>query len=212
MITLYSWATPNGRKVSIMLEECSLPYQITPIDIRVGEQFSPAFVAVNPNSKIPAIVDPEGPDGQPLTLFESGAILVYLAGKSGRFLPADDRGKYEALQWLMFQMGGVGPQLGQTHHIKRFASEKVPYAIDRYHKETQRLYGVLDRRLNKRKGGADFLAGEYSIADMATYPWVARHEWHDIQLSDYPAVQRWFDRIGQRPAVQRGMAAPPPPQ
>ena len=212
MITLYSWATPNGRKVSIMLEECGLPYRITPVDIRVGEQFAPEFVAVNPNSKIPAIVDADGPDGKPLTLFESGAILVYLAGKSGRFLPADDRGKYEALQWLMFQMGGVGPMLGQTHHFMRFATEKVPYAIDRYHKETQRLYGVLDRRLDKGKGGTDYLAGEYSIADIATYPWVARHEWHEIRLSDYPAVQRWFDRIGQRPAVQRGMAVPPPPQ
>ncbi len=207
MITLYSWATPNGRKVSIMLEECGLPYVVKPVDIRVGEQFAADFVAVNPNSKIPAIVDPDGPGGQPITLFESGAILVYLAGKSGRFLPADDRGKYEALQWLMFQMGGVGPMLGQTHHFLRFASEQVPYAIDRYHKETQRLYGVLDRRL----ASVDFLAGEYSIADIATYPWVARHEWHRIDLADYPAVGRWFARIGRRPAVQRGMQVPPPP-
>jgi GSH-dependent disulfide-bond oxidoreductase len=207
LITLYSWATPNGRKVSIMLEECGLPYRVEPVDIRVGEQFAPGFVAVNPNSKIPAIVDPEGPDGEPFTLFESGAILVYLAGKSGRFLPASDRGKYEALQWLMFQMGGVGPMLGQTHHFLRFATEKVPYAIDRYQNETRRLYGVLDRRL----AGAEFLAGEYSIADIATFPWVARHEWHGIDLADFPAVARWHARIGARPAVQRGMAVPPPP-
>ena len=191
-----------------MLEECGLPYEMKAVDIRVGEQFATQFVAVNPNSKIPAIVDTDGPDGQPITLFESGAILVYLAGKSGRFLPDSDRGKYEALQWLMFQMGGIGPMLGQTHHFMRYANEKVPYAIDRYHKETQRLYEVLNRRLTS----ADFLAGEYSIADIATYPWVARHEWHEIDLADYPAVRRWFDRISGRPAVQRGMAVPPPPQ
>ena len=191
-----------------MLEECGLPYEMKAVDIRVGEQFATQFVAVNPNSKIPAIVDTDGPDGQPITLFESGAILVYLAGKSGRFLPDSDRGKYEALQWLMFQMGGIGPMLGQTHHFMRYANEKVPYAIDRYHKETQRLYEVLNRRLTS----ADFLAGEYSIADIATYPWVARHEWHEIDLADYPAVLRWFDRISGRPAVQRGMAVPPPPQ
>jgi GST-like protein len=207
VITLYSWPTPNGRKVSIMLEECGLPYGVKPVDIRIGEQFTPDFLAVNPNGKIPAIVDSDGPDGQPFTLFESGAILVYLAGKSGRFLPATDSGKYEALQWLMFQMGGIGPILGQTHHFMRFATEQVPYAIDRYHKETQRLYGVLDRRL----ASADFLAGEYSIADIATYPWVVRHEWHQIDLADYPAVHRWYQHIGQRPAVQRGMAIPPPP-
>jgi GST-like protein len=208
VITLYSWATPNGRKVSIMLEECGLPYRIMPVDIRVGEQFTPEFLAVNPNGKIPAMVDPAGPDGEPITLFESGAILVYLAGKSGRFLPTSDRGKYEALQWLMFQMGGVGPMLGQTHHFMRFASEQVPYAIDRYHKETQRLYAVMERRL----ASADFLADEYSIADIATFPWVARHEWHQIDLTDYPAVRRWYRRIEKRPAVKRGMALPPPPK
>ena len=191
-----------------MLEECGLPYVMKAVDIRVGEQFTAEFVAVNPNSKIPAIVDTEGPDERPITLFESGAILVYLAGKSGRFLPASDRGKFEALQWLMFQMGGIGPMLGQTHHFMRYATEKVPYAIDRYQKETQRLYDVLNRRLTS----ADFLAGEYSIADIATYPWVARHEWHDIDLADYPAVRRWFARISERPAVQRGMAVPPSPQ
>ena len=208
MIEVYSWPTPNGHKVHIMLEECGLSYQVHPVDIGAGEQFSTDFLNLSPNNKIPAIVDPDGPDGQPIRLFESGAILLYLAGKSGRLLPQATAAKYEVLQWLMFQMGGVGPMLGQTHHFMRFATEKVPYVIDRYHKETQRLYGVLDRRL----ASADFLAGEYSIADIATYPWVARHEWHDIQLTDYPAIQRWFDRISQRPAVQRGMAVPPPPQ
>lgn len=212
MITLYSWSTPNGRKVSIMLEECGLAYETKPVDIRIGEQFTPGFLAVNPNGKIPAITDPEGPDGEPISLFESGAILVYLAGKTGRFLPASERGKYEALQWLMFQMGGVGPMLGQTHHFMRYAPEQVPYAIDRYHKETQRLYGVMDRQLEKTAASAGFLAGEYSIADIATYPWVARHEWHQIDLADYPAVRRWHQRIGKRPAVQRGMAVPPSPQ
>lgn len=204
MITLYTWGTPNGRKVSIMLEECGLPYRVNAIDITQGEQFAPEFVAINPNSKIPAMVDPEGPDGWPMTLFESGAILLYLAGKTGRFLPVCERGKYEATQWLMFQMGGVGPMFGQTHHFLRFAPEPLPYAIKRYRTETARLYGVLDKRL----GEADFLAGEYSIADMATFPWVARHEWQKIDLADYPHVQRWYATIGARPAVQRGMVVP----
>ncbi len=204
MITLYTWGTPNGRKVSIMLEECGLPYRVNAIDITQGEQFAPEFVAINPNSKIPAMVDPEGPDGWPMTLFESGAILLYLAGKTGRFLPVCERGKYEATQWLMFQMGGVGPMFGQTHHFLRFAPEPLPYAIKRYRTETARLYGVLDKRL----GEADFLAGEYSIADMATFPWVARHEWQKIDLADYPNVQRWYATIAARPAVQRGMAVP----
>ena len=207
MITLYSWSTPNGRKVSVMLEECGLRYRVKPVDIRVGDQFKPDFLKVNPNGKIPAIVDSDGPDGKRFTLFESGAILVYLAGKTGKFLPASERGKFEALQWLMFQMGGVGPIFGQTHHFLRFATERVPYAEARYHNETKRLYGVLDRRLAK----ADFLAGEYSIADIATFPWVARHEWHNIDLADFPAVRRWHDTIAARPAVQRGMLVPPPP-
>ena len=204
MITLYTWGTPNGRKVSIMLEECGLPYRVNAVDITQGEQFAPEFVAINPNSKIPAIVDPEGPDGWPMTLFESGAILLYLAGKTGRFLPVCERGKYEATQWLMFQMGGVGPMFGQTHHFLRFAPEPLPYAIKRYCTETARLYGVLDKRL----GEVDFLAGEYSIADMATFPWVARHEWQKIDLTEYPNVQRWYATIAARPAVQRGMAVP----
>lgn len=207
MITLYTWATPNGRKVSIMLEECGLPYSVHPVDIGKGEQFAPDFEAVNPNSKIPAIVDADGPGGEPINMFESGAILLYLAAKSGRFMPADERGKFEALQWLMFQMGGVGPMFGQAHHFLRFAPEPVPYAIDRYKTEVARLYAVLNRRL----ASADYLAGEYSVADIATFPWVARHEWHGIDLADFPAVRHWFDVISQRPAVQRGMNVPPPP-
>ena len=204
MITLDTWSTPNGRKVSIMLEECGLLYGVKTVDITRGEQAHPDFVAINPNSKIPAIVDTDGPDGAPITLFESGAILVYLAAKTGKFLPASERGKYAALQWLMFQMGGVGPMFGQAHHFLRFAPEPLPYAIKRYSAETARLYGVLDKRL----GEAEYLAGEYSIADIATYPWVARHEWQKIALADYPNVARWFAAIGARPAVQRGMAVP----
>ncbi|MBL8502753.1 MAG: glutathione S-transferase N-terminal domain-containing protein [Rhodocyclaceae bacterium] len=204
MIELYTWGTPNGRKVSIMLEECALPYRVHKIDITQGAQFAPAYLAINPNGKIPAIVDPDGPDGRSISLMESGAILVYLAGKTGRFLPASARGKYEALQWLMFQMGGVGPMFGQTHHFLRYAPEKVDYAIGRYTKETARLYGVLNARLARHA----FLADDYSIADIATYPWVARHEWHEIALASYPNVQRWFKAIASRPAVQRGMAVP----
>lgn len=204
MITLYTWGTPNGRKVSIMLEECGLNYRVKTVDITQGEQSQPQFVAINPNSKIPAVVDPDGPDGAAITLFESGAILLYLAEKTGRFLPPSARGKYEALQWLMFQMGGVGPMFGQTHHFLRFAPEPLPYAILRYGAETARLYGVLDRRLAQ----AEYLAGEYSIADMATYPWVARHDWQKIDLADYANVARWYAAIGERAAVQRGMAVP----
>jgi GST-like protein len=200
LITLYTWGTPNGRKVSIMLEECGLPYVVQPVDITRGEQFDPTFVNINPNAKIPAIVDDEGP----LTLFESGAILVYLAEKTGRFLPASGPARYAALQWLMFQMGGVGPMFGQTHHFLRFAPEPVPYAIDRYSKETRRLYGVLDARL----ANADYLAGEYSIADMATFPWVARHEWQKIDLAEFANVSRWFAEVGNRSAVKRGMEVP----
>lgn len=204
MITLYTWGTPNGRKVSIMLEECDLPYVVQPIDISRRDQFTPGFVAINPNSKIPALTDSDGPDGAPITLFESGAILIYLAAKTGRFLPADVRGKYVALQWLMFQMGGVGPMFGQAHHFLRFAPEKIPYAMQRYKNETARLYGVLDERL----GEAEYLAGEYTIADIATYPWVARHDWQEIDLAAYPNLARWFAAISARPAVVRGMQVP----
>jgi GST-like protein len=204
MIDLYTWKTPNGRKVSIMLEECELEYRTHAIDIGKGEQFTPQFVAINPNSKIPAIVDTQGPGGKAFTLFESGAILIYLAGKAGRFMPESVSGKYVALEWLMFQMGGVGPMFGQVHHFLCSAPEAVPYAIDRYRKETERLYGVLDKRLENH----EYLADEYSIADIATYPWVARYEWHKTNLEDYPSVLRWFKTISARPAVIRGMAVP----
>ncbi len=204
MIELYTWGTPNGRKVSIMLEECGLPYRVHKIDITRGAQFSPDYLAVNPNGKIPAIVDSQGPDGKPMAMMESGAILVYLAGKTGRFLPGSDRGKFEALQWLMFQMGGVGPMFGQAHHFLRYAPERIDYAIRRYSRETARLYEVLDARLAQH----DCLAGDYSIADMATFPWVARHDWHEIDLAAYPHVLRWFKALAGRQAVQRGMAVP----
>jgi len=205
VIDLYTWGTPNGRKVSVMLEECGLAYNVHPIDIGKGDQFKPEFVAIDPNSKIPAIVDSDGPDGKPFPLFESGAILIYLSGKTGKFLPAATSGKYVALQWLMFQMGGVGPFFGQVHHFLRAAKEPVPYAIDRYVKEKDRLYGVLDKRL----GEAKYLAGtDYTIADIATYPWVARYEWHKTDLNQFPNVKRWFDAISQRQAVQRGMKVP----
>jgi len=205
MIELYTWATPNGRKVSIMLEECGLPYKVHTIDIGAGEQFAPDYLAINPNAKIPSIVDPDGPDGKPIRMMESGAILIYLSAKTGKFLPKSDREKYVVLQWLMFQMGHVGPIFGQVHHFLRYAKERVPYAIERYTKEKDRLYGVLDRRL----GEIDYLAGEYSIADIATYPWVARYERHKTDLSTFPNVKRWFDAISARPAVIRGMAVPP---
>jgi GST-like protein len=204
MIELYTWGTPNGRKVSIMLEECGLPYRVHKVDIGAGAQFAPDYLRINPNGKIPSIVDPDGPEGKPISMMESGAILVYLAAKAGRLLPASGRGKYKALEWLMFQMGGVGPMFGQVHHFLRAAKEPVPYAIERYTKEKDRLYGVLDRRLAE----VEYLAGEYSIADVAAYPWVARHEWHRTDLDTYPSVKRWFDAIGARPAVRRGMAVP----
>jgi GSH-dependent disulfide-bond oxidoreductase len=186
-----------------MLEETGLPYRVHPVDISKGEQFRPDFVALNPNSKIPAIIDDEGPGG-PISLFESGAILIYLAEKTGRLLARDPRRHAETLVWLMFQMGGVGPMFGQAHHFLRAAPEPVPYGIERYTKETRRLYGVMDKRL----GEVAYLAGEYSIADVATYPWVARHEWHKVALADFPNVARWYDAIGARPAVARGMRVP----
>ena len=204
MIDLYTWTTPNGRKASIMLEELGLPYNTHAINIGKNDQFTPEFVAINPNSKIPAIVDSEGPDGKPMAVFESGAILIYLAEKSGKLVPSSPRGRSLALQWLMFQMGGVGPMFGQVHHFLRAAKEPVPYAIDRYTTETRRLYGVLDARLKDH----EYLADEYSIADIATYPWVARYEWHKTNLEDFPNVKRWFDAISARPAVQRGMKVP----
>jgi GST-like protein len=204
MITLYTWSTPNGRKISIMLEECGLPYAVVPIDITAGAQFAPEFVAISPGSKIPALVDDEGPDGAPIRLFESGAILVYLAARSGRFLPADDRGRFVVLEWLMCQMSQVGPTFGQAHHFLRFAPERVPYAEARFSRDTARVYGVLEARL----AACEYLAGDYSIADIATFPWVARHEWQGVDLAAYPAVRRWFETIAARPAVARGMKVP----
>jgi GSH-dependent disulfide-bond oxidoreductase len=202
MIEVFSWPTPNGHKVHVMLEECGLPYRATPVNIGKGEQFYADFLKISPNNKIPALVDPEGPDGKPISVFESGAILVYLAGKTGRFMPQSDRGKYEVLQWLMFQMGGVGPMLGQAHHFRLYAPEKIPYAVDRYSNEAKRLYGVIDKRLasNRYLGGKD-----YSIADIATFPWLRSWEKQGVVLSDYPHLEKWFNEIEARPAVQRGV-------
>nr|MBL8456166.1 glutathione S-transferase N-terminal domain-containing protein [Zoogloeaceae bacterium] len=205
MITLYTWSTPNGRKVSIALEELALPYEVRPVDISRNEQFAPEFLALNPNNKIPVIVDTEGPEGKPITVIESGAILLYLAGKAGKLLPVDLRSRLEAIQWLMFQMGGVGPMLGQAHHFLRFAPEVIPYAIDRYSKEAARLYAVLNARLSTH----EWLGGtSYSIADIATFPWIARHDWQGIDLKRFPALKRWFECVAARPAVQRGMEIP----
>lgn len=206
LIDLYTWSTPNGRKVSIMLEELALAYNVHPVDIGKGDQFEAEFVAISPNSKIPAIVDSEGPEGKPYSLFESGAILLYLADKTGRFLPHTKTHRFDAIQWLMFQMGGVGPMFGQVHHFLRAAPEPVPYAIERYSKEARRLYAVMDKQL----AGRDWLSSEYCVADIATYPWVARHEWHKVDLADFPNVKRWYDAIGSRTAVQRGMKVPVP--
>ena len=203
MIQLYTWDTPNGKKVSIMLEEIGLPYEVHPVNLRQGEQMKPEYLAINPNNKIPAIIDTDGPGGKPFTLFESGAILMYLAEKSGKLLPQDMRKRYEVIQWLKFQMGGVGPMFGQANYFFRL-QEKVPYAIERFRKEALRLYNVLDKELGRR----EYLAGEYSIADIATYPWVWRHEVHQVKLEEFPNVKRWFDAIAARPAVKRGMEIP----
>ncbi len=202
MIDVYTWATPNGHKIHIMLEECGLEYRVHPINIGAGDQFGEPFLEISPNNKIPAIVDPDGPDGKPISLFESGAILLYLAGKTGKFLPQDVRGKYEALQWLMFQMGGVGPMLGQAHHFRIYAPEKIEYAINRYTNEAKRLYGVIDTQLSKHK----WLAGdEYTIADIATFPWLRSWQNQGVELDDYPYLKRWFNEIAERPAVKRGV-------
>jgi len=203
MIEVYSWATPNGHKVHIMLEECGLPYRVKAIDIGRGDQFAPEFLRISPNNKIPALVDPDGPDGQPISLFESGAILMYLAGKTGRFLPDSTRGRYEVLQWLMFQMASVGPMLGQAHHFRGYAPEKIAYAVDRYTNEARRLYGVMDKRL----AASACLAGDaYSIADIAVYPWLRSADRQGIDWAEYPFLRAWFDRIDERPAVRRGVA------
>ena len=202
MIDLYAYPSSNGQRAAVMLEECGLPYAVHAVDIGAGEQFAPDFLKISPNNKMPAIVDPDGPDGQPMPLFESGAILLYLAGKTGRFLPRSTRGKYETLQWLMFQMASVGPMLGQAHHFRVYAPEKIAYAIDRYTSEARRLYGVMDRQLADR----DYIAGKtYTVADMAVWPWLRSWENQGVLMDDYPNVKAWFEAIGNRPAVQRGV-------
>jgi GST-like protein len=200
MIDLHYWPTPNGHKITIFLEEAGVPYKLVPVDIRSGAQFQPAFLAIAPNNRMPAIVDHDPPGGgAPITVFESGAILTYLAEKTGQFLPKDLRGRVETLQWLFWQMGGLGPMLGQNHHFSQYAPEKIPYAIDRYVNETARLYAVLDKRLADR----DFVAGAYSIADMASYPWIVPYERQGQKLEDFPNLKRWFETIRARPAVVR---------
>jgi GST-like protein len=200
MIDLYYWTTPNGHKITMFLEETGLPYRLIPVNIGAGQQFEPDFLAIAPNNRIPAIVDqaPAG-GGAPISIFESGAILLYLADKTGRFIPADLRGRTETIQWLFWQMGGLGPMAGQNHHFAVYAPEKIPYAIDRYVKETNRLYGVLNRRLADRA----FMAGDYSIADMASYPWIVPHERQGQNLDDFPHLKRWYGEIAARPATQR---------
>ena len=202
MIEVYSWATPNGHKVHIMLEECGLAYRAHAVDIGAGDQFKPEFLAISPNNKIPAITDTDGPGGKPISLFESGAILLYLAAKTGRFLPTDLAARYEVLEWLMFQMGGVGPMLGQAHHFRIYAPEKIPYAIDRYSNEAKRLYGVMNKRLAKSTyiGGA-----EYGIADIAIFPWLRSWKNQGIDWADHPHLKGWFDEVAARPAVVRGV-------
>ncbi len=202
MIEVYSWATPNGHKIHIMLEECGLAYRAIPIDIGAGDQFAPEFLKISPNNKIPAIVDPEGPDGKPISVFESGAILLYLAAKTGRLLPEDLRGKYRTMEWLMFQMGSVGPMLGQAHHFRMYAPEKLSYAVDRYSNEAKRLYGVIDKRLASSRFIA---ADEYTIADIAIFPWLRSWKNQGIEIEDYPKLKAWFEGIAARPAVQRGV-------
>jgi len=204
MIELHYWPTPNGHKITMFLEEAGLPYEIKPVNIGRGDQFKPEYLKISPNNKMPAMVDtdPLG-GGEPLSIFESGAILLYLTEKTGKFIPASIRERYVVMEWLFWQVGGLGPMLGQNHHFNRYAPEKIPYAIDRYVNETRRLYGVLDQRL----AGRDFIAGsDYSIADMAAYPWIVPHEAQSMQLADFPNVQRWFKRIGERDATKRAYA------
>jgi GST-like protein len=202
LIDLYYWPTPNGHKIPIMLEECGLEYRVKPVNMLRGEQFKPAFLRINPNNKIPAIVDREGPGGEPFALFESGAILQYLAEKTGKFMPRERRRRYTVIQWLTFQVAGIGPMFGQCGHFLGYAPRKIRYAIDRYRNETLRLYGVMDRRLRDER----YLAGDYSIADMATWPWIRVRWLHHIELAEFPHVARWYADIEARPAVQRGIA------
>jgi GST-like protein len=200
-IELHYWPTPNGIKITIMLEECGLPYEVRPVNIAKGEQFRPEFLAISPNNRMPAIIDPDGPDGQPISVFESGAILQYLGRKAGKFYPADERGRVEVEQWLFWQMGGLGPMAGQAHHFRQYAPEKIPYGIDRYTKECNRLYGVMNRRLADR----EYLAGAYSIADMASFPWVRPHANQGQDLAEFPNLKAWFERLAARPAVAKAV-------
>ncbi|MHA3050959.1 glutathione S-transferase N-terminal domain-containing protein [Acinetobacter sp. ANC 4640] len=202
MIDVYYWGTPNGHKITIALEEMGLEYQIFPINISENDQFQPDFLKISPNNKIPAIVDQNGPRGEPISVFESGAILQYLGRKTGLFYPTDEQQRVEVEQWLMWQMGGLGPMLGQNHHFNRFAKEKIPYAIDRYINESKRLYGVLEKQLI----GLDYVAGEYSIADMAIFPWLCRYEWQSIELDEFPNVKAYMQRMNARPAVQKALS------
>jgi len=199
-IDVYTWPTPNGHKVHIMLHEAEIEHNIIPINIQEGDQFKPDFLKISPNNKMPAIVDPDGPDGKPISVFESAACLIYLANKTGKFLPKDERKNYDVLQWLMFQMGGIGPMFGQAHHFRR-AQTKVEYGIERYTKEARRLWGVLDGHL----AGSEFMHGDYSIADMAIYPWTARYDWQGVALEEFPNVKRWYETVGARPAVEKAM-------
>lgn len=201
-IDLHYWPTPNGWKISIFLEEIGIPYSVVPVDITDGDQFKEEFLKISPNNKMPAIVDYEGPGGGPISLFESGAILIYLSEKTGQFFPQAPRERYETLSWLMFQMGHVGPMLGQAHHFRGYAPEEIPYAIDRYTNEAARLYGVMDRHLAEN----DYFVGDYSIADVAIYPWLVSHERQGQDMNDFPNLYRWFEQVGSRPAVQRGLA------
>jgi len=202
MIDLYFWPTPNGYKISVMCEEVGLKYNVIPVNIGKGDQFKPEFLKISPNNKMPAIIDYEAPGGKPIAIFESGAILMYLAEKTGKLMPSDTRGKYNVIQWLMFQMGTVGPMLGQAHHFRRYAPEQLQYAIDRYTNEAKRIYNVIDKRVSE----VPYLAGEYSIADIATYPWLVPHNMQGQNLDDYPNLKRWYEANRARPAVQRGFA------
>ena len=212
-IDVYTWPTPNGHKVHILLHEAEIEHSIIPINIQEGDQFKQDFLKISPNNKMPAIVDPDGPDGEPISVFESAACLMYLADNSGKFLPSDARKRYDVLQWLFFQMGSVGPMLGQCHHFNAYAplrepEERLRYAQDRYINEGTRIYGVIDRQLD---GKGWIAADEYTIADIATYPWVARYDWQNVDLADFPNVKRWFDELSARPAVDKGMNVLAPP-
>jgi GST-like protein len=202
MIDLYTWSTPNGRKASIMLEECGLPYEVRYVNIGRGDQFKPEFLAISPNNRMPAIIDRDGPGGEPISVFESGAILQYLGRKTGQFYPQEERARVEVEQWLFWQMGGLGPMAGQAHHFRQYAPEEVPYAVERYTNEVNRLYGVMDTRLKDR----DYLAGDYSIADMAAYPWVRPYKRQGQELSEFAHLEAWYQRLHDRPAVARGIA------